>query len=204
MKKEDFDYLWREGIVCVAQQLEKKLPVGHESYVRLDVSDAKEDLLYIEYDRSRLALREKFFDGGEDIENRIDTHKICACIADALLRVHIFEFLSNEDVLPKEICYVNYKLVFVASLHVLYLLMLSDYMKDDNEKYEQLKKKAGLELPETNPGHDSYAMGRIKTLALNDIYGNDFDRLSYADMMFWIENYNRAIIDCMLNEKRKE
>ena len=50
-------------------------------------------------------------------------------------------------------------------------------------------------FPETNPGHDSYVLGRIKTLALNDIYGNDFDVLTYADMLFWIEKYNRKLLE---------
>lgn len=46
-------------------------------------------------------------------------------------------------------------------------------------------------FPETNKGHDEYLHGRVKTLALNDMYAIDFDILTYADMLYWIEKYNK-------------
>ena len=32
-------------------------------------------------------------------------------------------------------------------------------------------------------------------MALNDIHGNSFDLLGYADMMYWIEMYTRQKIE---------
>lgn len=62
------------------------------------------------------------------------------------------------------------------------------YGKD--ELYSKLEEQGTFLFPETNKGHDSYVQGRIKALALNDAYKNDFDILAYADMLFWIEQYN--------------
>ena len=33
--------------------------------------------------------------------------------------------------------------------------------------------------------------GRVKTLALNDLYAIDFDIITYADMLYWIEKFNK-------------
>ena len=56
-----------------------------------------------------------------------------------------------------------------------------------DELYSKLEEQGTFLFPETNKGHDSYVQGRIKALALNDAYKNDFDILAYADMLFWIE-----------------
>ena len=195
MNIEDFTYLWDEGIVKAARQLDLELPEDSNRYVNLDLSESNKKRLYDEYEDNRTEIRRNFFDGGENASNRIDAHKICACITGALLKVHLFELQDTQDDIPEDVVLVNYKLAFVASIYVLFLIMLSDYKRSDEKKYEYLKQKAVLEFPDTNEGHDSYVMGRIKTLALNDVYGYDFDRLSYADMIFWIENYNKELID---------
>ena len=41
---------------------------------------------------------------------------------------------------------------------------------------------------------NTYVQGHVKTLALNDLCGNDFDVLTYTDMLFWIEWYNKEQI----------
>ena len=101
-----------------------------------------------------------------------------------------------DDDLPKNIVYSNYAVAFLSAIYVMYLFHLSNYEKNNqSEYYERLEKQATFFFPDTNLGHDSYVEGRVKTLALNDIYGNDFDILTYADMMFWIEKYNKDLIE---------
>ena len=88
--------------------------------------------------------------------------------------------------------YSNYTLAFLTGIHILYLCMLSDYERNGEDKLAALlKKQATFVFPKTNRGHDEYLQGRVKTLALNDIYAIDFDVLTYADMLYWIEKYNK-------------
>lgn len=92
---------------------------------------------------------------------------------------------------PMAIALSNYAVAFLASNYVLYMFLLSDFERDGKiELYNKLKTQGTFIFPQTNKGHDPYVQGRIKTLALNDTYGNDFDILTYADMLFWIELYN--------------
>ncbi len=55
----------------------------------------------------------------------------------------------------------------------------------------------------TTIGHDTYKIGRIKAMALNDINNIPFDLLGYSDMLFWIEHFNRQIIENTINVKSK-
>lgn len=83
-----------------------------------------------------------------------------------------------------------------GSLGVMYLNLLGEYTRDNKiDQYNKLKKQKQFYFPPTNLGHDSYPYGRVKALALNDIYGKDFDLLAYADMMYWIENYNKNMLN---------
>ena len=131
---------------------------------------------------------------GEDGKNLIDIHKICACFTAAIIKVRIFDY-NKKDIVPQEIFYSNYSLAFLVGIHIMYLGLLSDYEKENKEDlFAALDNKKTFSFPTTNDGHDSYIHGRIKTLALNDMYGVDFDVLTYADMLYWIEEYNKYVL----------
>lgn len=204
MTIEAFDYIWKQGIIKAAESIRDEIDedVRTKYNFTLDSSQDMFNLLYEAYDYARNQVRTKYFNVGENSENLIDGHKICACITAALLKNHLFKYDMNDNSIPKEIVYSNYALSFLASIYVLYLFLLSDYQKNDDERhFEELRKQATFYFPETNLGHDSYVQGRIKTLALNDISGNDFDILAYADMLFWIEKYNKHILSCKVESK---
>lgn len=171
-------------------------PTLREKYsVRIDVSDTMCQKLYYQYEEVRLLIREKYFDTGKNEENKIDGHKICACITGALLNVRIINFEMPDEEIPVKVVYSNYEVAFLSAIYVMYLFLLSDFERNGKtECYEELKNQATFVFPKTNPGYDSYVQGWIKTLALNDLCGNDFDILTYADMLFWIERYNKEMI----------
>lgn len=199
MKQETFEYLWKEGIVKAAQDVlqEIKSKFGENvCQVKIDVSDGKQSKVYQEYDAIKNQVRADFFDTGENDENKIDGHKIAACVTGALLNVCLVTFDLKAENPPKEVVFAKYSIAFMSSIYILYLFMLSDFQKDGKiDCYKKLLDKATFDFPETNKGHDSYAIGRIKTLALNDLNGIDFDVLTYADMLFWIEKYNKDLLN---------
>ncbi len=197
MKMDTFKYIWMQGIVKAAQDVFDGIsPALREKYsVCIDISDAVCQKLYYQYEEIRHLVRKKYFDTGKDEENKIDGHKICACITGALLNVRIINYEISDEEIPVKIVYANYEVAFLSAIYVMYLFLLSDFERDGETKcYDELKRQASFVFPKTNPGHDSYVQGRIKTLALNDLYGNDFDVLTYADMLFWIERYNKEMI----------
>lgn len=197
MTLETFKYIWEQGIAKSAKDVYNEIdPILRDKYsVNMDISEAMCGRLYEEYDAIRQQVREKYFDTGENDENKIDGHKICACITGALLNVRIISYKILDEEMPVKLVFANYAVAFLASIYVMYLFLLSDFENDGEIKcHDKLKDKSTFVFPTTNPGHDSYVQGRIKTLALNDIYGNDFDILTYADMLFWIERYNKELI----------
>lgn len=197
MTEDTFLYLWEQGIVKAANDV--VTDISHEMVkkynVKLNISDLIRDKLYKEYHKFRKKIRQQYFDVGQNDENLIDGHKICSCITGSLMNVHLVSFDKNIKEIPINIVYSNYAIAFLSGVYIQYLFLLSDYLRDnDLESFNELKEQATFYFPETNPGHDSYVCGRIKTLALNDTYGNDFDVLTYADMLFWIEKYNKDLI----------
>lgn len=196
MEKDTFKYIWKQGIAKSAQDVFDGINPGlcKKYSVSIDISDTMCEKLYYQYDKTRRLVRERYFDVGKNGENKIDGHKICACITAALLNVRIINYEVVGKEIPMKIVYANYEVAFLSAIYVMYLFLLSDFEHNGEiECYNELKNQATFVFPETNPGHDTYIQGRIKTLALNDLCGNDFDVLTYADMLFWIELYNKEI-----------
>ncbi len=50
-------------------------------------------------------------------------------------------------------------------------------------------------MPKTTDEHDRFNLGRIKKLVLNDIFLENFDILSYSDMLYWIELFNIMLLE---------
>lgn len=203
MREQTFNYLWEQGIVRAAQDVVGEISLDLQTIyeVKLDISEEMQKKVYSQYEKLKTQVRDKYFNTGANDENKIDGHKICACITGALLKVRLVSFESKDD-MPVAVMYSNYAIAFLASIYVMYLFLLSDYERDNKtEAYNKLTEKATFDFPQTNPGHDSYVQGRIKTLAVNDICGVDFDVLTYADMLFWIEKYNKDLISMEVKEK---
>lgn len=199
-----FRYIWEEGIKKAAQNVVEEIPLADkEKYnVKLDVSNEMCEQVHQIYENVKSNVRESFFNAGEGGENKIDGHKICACITATMLKIRLVSFNTNSVDLPKKIVYSNYAIAFLASIYTMYLFLLSDYEREgESACYNELIKQSTFHFPRTTPGHDSYVQGRIKTLALNNIQGRDFDILTYADMLFWIEKYNKTLILEAVNKK---
>lgn len=197
MTIDSFRYIWKQGIAKSAKDVFDEIPpdLRNEYSVSINISDSICQKLYNEYEEVRCMVRKKYFDTGEDDENRIDGHKICACITGALLNIRLLDYKISNKEIPIKIVYANYEIAFLAAVYVLYLFLLSDFEHNGETKcFDELKSQSTFVFPETNPGHDPYVQGRIKTLALNDLNGNNFDVLTYADMLFWIERYNKELI----------
>lgn len=144
-----------------------------------------------------------FFDVGEDGKKLIDIHKVSACFTSAVLKVRVFEY-NELTPMNMSVFYSNYTLAFLSGIHILYLCMLADYEKNgEKEMADLLKRRATFIFPETNKGHDEYLQGRVKTLALNDMYAIDFDILTYADMLYWIEKYNKEELQKLVFAENK-
>lgn len=202
MNREDFDYLWLNCIKPVQTMLYESICSKIINAEKLYCFQAKSsedtvDDLYNTYEKIRIRTRRLFFDCGENDENKMDSHKISACITAALIEKPIFSFDLNGT--PDErILMVNYEMAFHGGMSVLYALALSEAIENKSDFFDSLLMQEGFRYPQTNLGHDEYVLGRVKTLALNDAVGLEFDVLTYADMLFWIELYN---IECLKNKK---
>jgi len=209
MKEQTFEWLWKQmeadiydlmGQITTACGEDKKRKFSF----RMTYGDETKHVIKDEYLEIKKELKKRCYSATEDDEEAhlIDQHKIAACFCKAFIRKKVFSFDLNENT-PSEMILSNYTLAYTVSLRIIFLYLLDYYRDPKTNLSNDLKKKCIAKLqasktlivPNTTPTHDKYNMGRIKTLALNDYYGLSVDLLTYADMMFWIEYYNKIILE---------
>ncbi len=200
MKDETFSWLWKE-IDASTQSIMNRLNQNSQ-VVKLTYGSMGERVIRKRYDQIRDELKSRCYSelvcGGSD-DNLIDHHKIAACFCKALIDKKLLKFKMDARS-TGELLRSNYELAYTVSLRIVHLYMIYHYQVDGRmDLAEKLKKNGCLYSPETTPSHDSYDLGRIKTLALNDHYGIEFDLLTYADMMFWLEYYNRQLLESQID-----
>lgn len=198
MKNETYDFLWDHIIHPCIQDIIREY--SEKGYMLTEKKNLKSRILKA-YNNSKNQVKKKYYPSDKQIaEIRIDKHKIAACFTEAFLKVKACTYdIGNEDVV-RDVGLVNYKIAFNVGIGIIYVTLLSYYDLIGNTNcFDTLKEWNNLKFPLTTPGHDSYKKGRIKTLALNDLGGIAFDILTYADMLFWIELYNRQLLENKIN-----
>lgn len=194
MESLTYDWIWNQLSESIDEISEKYFSYTEfEFHLAYSKESAKKKILR-EYNKIRKELKGELYGANAD-NKRMDRHKIAACFCEAFIECKQFAFIVSDNT-PTDVLLSNYELAYVSSLRVLYLFMLYEYLKDGRQQYfHKLLNASKLLVPETSSTHDTYNKGRIKTLASNDYYGKEFDLLTYADMMFWIEQYNKWLIE---------
>ncbi len=186
------DLIWKAGILPAIKDVREQIPndVWDKYHVKQLPDSLLKAAIFQSYDEGRQYIRSHFFDVGKDNDKLIDFHKVCACIVFGLINNRVFEFdivSGIEEVLLRS----NYEVAFWGGVKCQFLFSVAKLFGEGRQDVaRKLWKLREFRFPQTNIGHDGYALGRIKSLALNDIYQRDFDFLAYADMLFWIEKYN--------------
>ena len=200
MKEETFKYIWKEIIVKSIDSLDREFTEEEKKKYNFSIRNLHEleKKINNEYELIKGLLKSNYYDATKsknDPKNRIDNHKIAACICYSLLQNKVYKFDVCDD-MPRRMFTSNYELAYTVSLGVIFATLIAQYKSIGRDDLaNKLLKQNTLSIPQTSFGHNEYHEGRIHTLALNDIYGNSFDILTYSDMMFWIEFYNRQIIE---------
>lgn len=198
-----YDRLWERGYLRAAQEIPGLLDEKKRERIdwKCDVSDNMKTKLLARYNEYRDIVHNTYFIGEEDQEKIMDIHKICACFAKAIVDISPMSFKVSDQI-PWPVKASNYMLAFYSSIHMLYEFLVAEYALCKMNSFEDaLIKKKKFGYPATSAGHDVYTKGRVRAIATQDIYDNGLDILSYADMLFWIEYYNRQIIEDNINVK---
>lgn len=200
MKDETYKYIWNEIILKTIASLENLFTEEDKAQYGFSIRNLKslEKNIFSDYNSIKRQLKRDYYDASKsdrNPKNRIDNHKIAACICYSLLQNKVFIF-EVHDGMPKNMFTINYELAYTVSLGFIFTTLVAQYKNIGREDLaNKLLEQQSLVVPITSAGHDEYHDGRIRTLALNDVYGNTFDVLMYSDMMFWIEYYNRQTIE---------
>lgn len=197
-KEVTYESIWNTVIEPTIIRLKSSI----DEELRLKYSFGNREILFIKndiynlYESKKERLKKLYHYDDGDTDRRIDIHKIASCFAAVLVENPIFEFEYLDADLPDDIFLSNARLAYSVSLGIVYIGLIHHYAKiDKKDILEKLTKNEKLFTPMTTKGHDEYSLGREKAICLNYVFGNEFDVLTYSDMLFWIEYYNRQILE---------
>lgn len=205
MTVSTYNWVWTQinkSIESIENELSKVKLNGENAvdvmHFRRTYGVETQDVIKDEYIRIRDRIKSQCYENVNDEngeENRIDHHKIAACFCKALIQKKVFSFALRDNT-PSEMILSNYELAYTVSLRIVYFYLIELYKDNGHSDIaERLIEQRTLKVPLTSYSHDEYNLGRVKTLALNDFYGIELDILTYADMMYWIEYYNRQLLE---------
>ena len=200
MKPITFDIIWTEcyekaGIALLNFFSEN---IRDKYDFKCDFSkDAKQSILRY-YEQNREKLKNDYFFFKRDPEHLIDKHKIGACLAKAILDLSPMSFSKDRNI-PWLMKASNQALAFYTSVNLISILLDAFYLRENIDLSSIRPEQTIIHYPITTAGHEPYSVGVIKTLVLNDYYNNEFDLLAFADRLYWIEHFNRQIIENNIN-----
>ena len=208
MKDSTYNKLWTECVEKAGINILSIFPgkVVDRFNWRCDFTEEKRKEVFLRYKNNHDEFRKRYFYDSDDPEKLIDVHKIAACFAKSVIEASLMSFDKSDD-MPWYIKASNYALAFHVSVNIVTFFLQAEYVYTANESNEymaKLMKKGSVSYPSTTKGHDTYTIGRIKSMALRDINGEEFDMLAYADMLFWIEYYNRQLVEEVIFVKPRE
>lgn len=189
-----FDYIWDNIVIPMSNRIyDKVLETDKDANLSVHNLPQDKEAVHELYEEVRGALKQKYhYHEPEDKERRIDIHKVSACFANVLMRYKIYDFEVNEQT-SDAVFLSNAQLAYNVSLAIIKDNLVHKYESND-EILDKLQQQ-DLVMPRTTEGHDRFNLGRIKTLVLNDIFLEDFDILSYSDMLYWVELFNIMLLE---------
>lgn len=196
MNQETYDIIWDKCIEPAANEL---LGLYGEEFREknqwfLDDSDITRKSVYKKYTYYRNIVHKELYKG-----KKFDVHKISSCFTRAIIDISPINVAAKND-LPEFIALSNYWLGLMSGIYIVRFLLYYTYKKN-NSDYTNKVLNHKFQYPDTTIGHDYYLTGRVRALAVND--GNDipFDILGFADMLYWIEHFNRQKIEGKIDVK---
>lgn len=191
MLEATYDILWNNSVELAVKELFSFYDDDYRKKYnwQFDRSDELRREVYREYCKNRNLIHQDFFRG-----KKYDLHKIGACFARAIIEVCPLKF-DMRDRMPEIVVLSNYWLAVSSSIYIVRFILLHDYLNVDATLAKKLQANSFFHFPRTTPGHYMYLRGKVRALAVNDGNGISFDFLGYADMLFWLEFYNRQILE---------
>lgn len=214
----NFQYIWKEWITPLIDDIFEQIDVDFVKQTNLKKRDLKSlgkaaekfflkkrHLLKIEYYGNN-------YKADESVTRLMDFHKLSAVLCRTLVEYKVFEFdinacwyiaqskeATNTDWLVKN-ALVNYRVAFFASVVFLYQSMLYLNYESNVRIFEGLKERKKLDLyshvkdSTLNRVHESFENCMVLNIAKRNINGRSFDLLTYASLMYQLEEYNKVLI----------
>ncbi len=196
MTKENFRYIWENMLLPCINDLYQEIDEQDRKNYKIErvIPNNEEQCQFLEreYNRIKENFKKFFFDTGINKNNKIDFHKIGACLCQTILENPIFKYTNYDKnkKIPISVSSLNYGIAFFSALYFLHGIFKISYEKYNATQYKELVDNDTFIFPKVNDYHDPYHLGQIKILMLCDIYGVKFNALHLSDTLFWIDFYN--------------
>lgn len=208
---QNFDFLWEVIIYPIIQKANEEIELefrkeAHLQFAFNDLEKYKKELIRI-YHEKRVWLKGMYLP--HEGKPLLDTHKLGAILCRSMIanKVFYFDYDSAEKYILHKFensktnnlewfidnVYINYKLAFYASVGMVFIELLHKYEKEGKmDAFDSLKRRGHIVFYQKSLNHDSFVNSCILALQKNDVLKRNFDYLTYAALLFQLEEYNRA------------
>lgn len=210
-KINSFDFFWNNVIISIKDRALQDVDQDFKESCNLDgkFNDKYKKELEAIYKEKREWLKEIYMPHFNN--PLLDFHKIGAVICRSMIKNKPFKFdvCKAEEYIKKKFkdskedntqwfvdnLYINYKVAFYASVGVIFLQILR-YLIDSDELPSaiMLNDRGTLFFYDDNERHENFQNSTILALMKNDVLNRDFDYLTYAIMLYQLEEHNKNII----------
>lgn len=216
--------IWDNAVSIAIENAFNSLDVNFKEKVNLsrkEVEKYKKTLSDI-YEEKREWLKKIYFGFNADDKKKLDMHKIAAVVCRSILKCKPFEFdteaadrykkknKKNDD--TKWIV-DNYLINYKVALNSALLLTLYDTVdrldreKDDRSKIINKLSNSGFSYYIQEPKllaieHETFYRSLVLNLAINDLNKRSFDYLSFAAIMFQLQQYEVLRAYCLQENKQ--
>ena len=211
---EEFDFIWNKIVVPVIKSVafevsDEFVNASDFSYSFTDFDEYKQ-MVIDSFKEKRERLKKVYLPHCDN--PLLDVHKLGAILCRTLLlnKPFYFDLKKTSEYIDQKFnddsdntkffvdnLYANYKAAFYVSIGYVYVALLGKYKKNKNVKlYGILNSHKTLFFYPSSDHHESFENSTILALQKNDILDRDFDYLSYAIILYQLEQYNDGICTC--------
>lgn len=210
-KINSFDFFWDSVIAPIKARALQDVDPEFREFCDLEEKlddDYKRELSNI-YKEKREWLKEIYMPHYKN--PLLDFHKIGAVLCRSIIKNKPFKFdvckaenyvkAKFEDTKEDNTewfvnnLYINYKVAFYVSVGIIFLQLLR-FLIDNGEQLAalSLNNRGTLFFYKGNDRHENFQNSTILALMKNDIMNRNFDYLTYAIMLYQLEEYNKNLV----------
>ena len=183
MDKLSYYSIWEKVIQCVISNYQNR-------FAHISIKTNAKEIIFEYYSRLNQECKQYYM---EDVNGKLDRHKVCACLMFAILQANVLHCEIAESDTDERYLVLNEHLALTVGLSLLRAFIVADITNNDGLEHKQKLIELldnGIKLPKTN--HGNYEENFISELYYTKKFYK-YNVLSLSNTLYLLEIYTLGI-----------